>query len=233
MSVRSSARRYAPKWVTAIYSYLCWNLLIRPRWRRMGVAAVFTEHYQRNGWGVEESRSGIGSTIGNTEAVRTEIPNLIAKYQIRSLLDIPCGDFNWMKLIELPIKYIGADIVEELIVHNRGRYESQLRSFTKLDLTIDRLPMVDLILCRDCLFHLSYRHIHEAIANIKRSGATFLLTTTNPYLRKNKDIVSGEWRRLNLQIFPFLLSKPILFIDEKSPDPADDRQLGLWRISDI
>lgn len=194
---------------------------------------MFAEHYRRNGWGVEETRSGIGSTVHNTQAVRAAIPRLIEEFQIRTMLDIPCGDFNWMKLVDLPIQYIGADIVEEMVAHNQRHYASKSRSFMKLDLTADPLPMVDLIFCRDCLFHLSYRHIHQALDNIRRSGATFLLTTTNPRLQKNQDIVTGEWRRLNLQIVPFFLPKPLFLIDEKSSDPADDRQLGFWRIKDL
>jgi hypothetical protein len=199
----------------------------------MGAAAVFTEHYEKNGWGIEETRSGIGSTVHNTEAVRAAIPRLLAEFHIRTLLDIPCGDFNWMKLIDLPIRYIGADIVEEIVARNQRQYGSKIRSFIRLDLTVDSLPTVDLILCRDCLFHLSYRHINQALVNIKRSEARFLLTTTNPGLHKNKDIVTGEWRRLNLQIAPFCLPEPLILIDEKGWDPADDRQLGLWRISDV
>lgn len=38
---------------------------------------------------------------------------MLKKYSIKSILDIPCGDFSWMKKIELDgIEYIGADIVK-------------------------------------------------------------------------------------------------------------------------
>lgn len=199
----------------------------------MGPAAVFTEHYKKNGWGAQETRSGLGSTVQNTQAVRAALPKLIVEFQIRTLLDIPCGDFNWMKFLDLPVRYIGADIVEEMIARNQTQYASHTRSFLKLDLITDPLPAVDLILCRDCLFHFSFRHIHQAFANIKRSGSKLLLTTTNPRLQQNQDVVTGEWRRLNLQTFPFSLPEPLILIDEEGPDLADDRHLGLWRIGDI
>src|SRR5664279_1649792 len=99
MGIRSSVKRVAPRWLISIYSYVCWNLFIRPRWRKMGAAAVFTEHYTTNSWGVEETRSGLGSTVQSTQAIREALPKLIAELQIRTLLDIPCGDFNWMKLM--------------------------------------------------------------------------------------------------------------------------------------
>jgi hypothetical protein len=42
------------------------------------------------------------------------------------LLDIPCGDFNWMKLLNLGVDYIGADIVGELIAENRRRFGAKV-----------------------------------------------------------------------------------------------------------
>jgi hypothetical protein len=46
------------------------------------------------------------------------------------------------------------------------------------DLTRDPLPKVDLVLCRDCLVHLSFDDIYESLDNLRRSGSMLLLTTT-------------------------------------------------------
>jgi SAM-dependent methyltransferase len=232
--LKDSIRRHAPQWFLATYSFLVWNLKIRPRWRRMGATAVFTEHYRMNAWLGEESRSGNGSSLYSTRIIRAELPQLLIDFQVHSVLDIPCGDFNWMQLLDLPAHYVGADIVEEIIVANQLRYASPMRSFVRLDLTTDPLPKVDLVLCRDCLVHLSFRHIQDALLNIKRSHSMLLLATTHPLLEKNHDIVTGEWRRLNLQAPPFSLPKPVILIDEKCQDRAGlDKHLGLWRVSDI
>jgi hypothetical protein len=234
MSIKASIKRYAPRWVISIYSDFCWNLIIRPRWRRMGMAAVFAEHYRESGWGSTESRSGQGSTFHSSQVVREALPQLIEELKIRSLLDIPCGDFNWMKFLDVPIVYMGADIVGEIVDNNLRNYGSPIRSFSKLDLTTDSLPRADLILCRDCLIHFSFRHIHRAVANIKRSEAKYLLTTTHPFLERNRDIVTGEWRRLNLEIAPFFFPKPLMLINEKCSDSyGHDKHLGLWRINEI
>jgi SAM-dependent methyltransferase len=195
---------------------------------------VFSEHYRKNGWGCCESVSGEGSTIEQTAVIREALPKIVRDFQVRTLLDIPCGDFNWMKLLELPVQYTGADIVEEIIAANQKSFGNPSRSFIRLDLTVDTLPTADLVLCRDCLFHLSYAHIFQALANIKRSGSRFLLTTTNMRLIENKNIVTGEWRRLNLLVPPFSLPKPLLLIDEKCPNAVSpDKHIGLWRISDL
>ena len=231
-SIKKAVKHRAP-WLVPIYSYFCWNFVIRPRWRKMGMA-IFTEHYRRNGWGNGESVSGEGSTVEQTAVIRAALPNIVRDFQIQTMLDIPCGDFNWMKLLELPVQYTGADIVAEIVAENQRRFGNPARAFARLDLTADALPAADLILCRDCLFHLSYDHVSKALANIKRSGSGFLLTTTNTRLARNKNIVTGEWRRLNLRLPPFSLPAPLLLIDEKCPNPASpDKHIGLWRISDL
>ena len=62
-----------------------------------------------------------------------------------------------------------------------------------LDITRDRLPRVDLILCRDVLPHLSFADIARAVDNFKRSGATWLLTNTFVDRPRNDDIPTGAW----------------------------------------
>jgi hypothetical protein len=42
------------------------------------------------------------------------------------------------------------------------------REFLHLDITTDRLPKVDAILCRDCLVHCSFRQIAAAVRNFRR-----------------------------------------------------------------
>ena len=66
---------------------------------------IFTKFYNRNKWGNLESFSGDGSTIKETTKTRKIIENVIKKYKIKSLLDIPCGDFNWMKLINFKMLF--------------------------------------------------------------------------------------------------------------------------------
>ena len=81
---------------------------------------IFTKFYLRNKWGNAESFSGDGSTIKETGATRKILESVIKKYEIKSLLDIPCGDFNWMKLINYKeCSYSGADIVKQIIDKNK------------------------------------------------------------------------------------------------------------------
>lgn len=197
---------------------------------------IFEELYRNGGWGDNETRSGTGSTLRNTQKIVQLLPALLKKYNIHSILDIPCGDFNWMKEVDLGnVTYVGADIVPELISGNKGKFENHLCSFFVADVVTDTLPQADLILCRDCLVHLSNDDVFDALRNIRRSGAKYLLATTFPR-HDNMNIVTGSWRPLNLQKHPFNLSEPVEILYEDYVEMGDqysDKALGLWEVKFI
>ena len=106
----------------------------------------------------------------------------------------------------------------------------------KIDLIKDALPDADILHCRDCLVHLSYSDILEAIKNIKRSNISYLLTTTFSECEMNQDIVTGDWRIINLEKAPFNFPTPLKLINEKCTEGDGtyaDKCLGLWKISDL
>jgi hypothetical protein len=195
---------------------------------------IFTKFYLGNLWGDSESLSGPGSRLDKTDKVRAALPALIKELDCHSLLDIPCGDFYWMKEVNLDIPYIGADIVPELVQDNQSKYGHEKRNFIQLDLRLDPLPKVDLVLCRDCLVHLSYHHIDQVLENIKSSGSRYLLMTTFMERKSNTNIVTGEWRAINFERAPFRFPPPLRLIDDSYPLPNYyDKYLGLWEIATL
>ncbi len=198
---------------------------------------IFSDIFSGNKWGGADSVSGTGSGVLQTQVIIKELPQLFGEFNIRSMLDIPCGDFHWMRHVNLDgVNYLGADIVKRLIDHNKQKYEKNNIAFRKLNLIKDALPKVDLIFCRDCLVHLSFNDIFLALQNISDSGSTFLLTTTFPARPHNRDIVRGDWTTLNLQAAPFALPAPLKLINEECTEvdgAYKDKSLALWRISDI
>ena len=85
---------------------------------------VFTEVFTINDWSSTESHSGMGSTLQFTPNIRKELPLLWKAYGIKKILDIGCGDFNWMKEIVGSLDYYkGTDIVEAITNLNIERYE--------------------------------------------------------------------------------------------------------------
>ena len=197
----------------------------------------FNYIYKNNFWIGQSSVSGQGSDESQTEEIRASLPELILEYKIERMLDLPCGDFNWMKNIELNLsEYIGADIVQEIIQLNTAKYSNDKRRFMKLDIMKDDLPKVDLIFCRDCLVHLSNDNVRKSIENIKRSNSKYLLTTTFTECEINEDIVTGDWRIINLTKEPFNFPAQALIIRENCTEgnhTYSDKSLGLWRISDL
>jgi hypothetical protein len=221
-----------------LYSYLHRKLVWQPHLRRVGPQAIFTQFYHDGSWGSSESRSGRGSTMAATTNIRAVLPQMAKDLGVRVLLDIPCGDMNWMRSVPLDLDlYIGADIVPEIIERNHAMFAGDAnppRQFLHLDLTRDPLPKADLVLCRDCLIHLSFRAALDALANIKRSGARYLLTTT--FLEcENVDIATGEFRPINLAAPPFNFPPPLQTIQDSCPDLLgnEDKRCGLWRVADL
>jgi hypothetical protein len=153
---------------------------------------------------------------------------------VRRLLDVPCGDFLWMQHVDLGgVQYIGGELLAPLVEAHRRAYASPTRRFQVLDLVIDDLPPSDLIFCRDCLVHFSPRLVRRAVNKIRQSRAEYLLTTTFPGHPRNRPIVTGDWRPLNLCAPPFNFPPPLRLIREGHPPPYEDKSLGLWRVADL
>ncbi len=199
-------------------------------------AEVFSDYVRINKWGDRESVSGKGSNLQSTEELRRLLPPLLAELGVRSMVDVPCGDFNWMAHVDLSgVDYLGGDIVPELIERNRTKHSRAGIAFEVIDLIAGPVPKADLVFCRDCLVHLSNAHVAAALANIRASDANWLLTTVyggSP----NDDIYTGEWRPIDISRPPFGLPAPRRLIAEGKdwlPGQAKDKMLGLWRVADI
>ena len=131
------------------------------------------------------------------------------------------------------ISYTGGDLLPELIEANRARGSAH---FEVLDLTVSPLPPADLLLCRDCLVHFSFADVARALANIARSPITWFLSTTFPAEATNRDIMTGDWRPINLERPPFNLPPPALLLSEGCTEAKGrfpDKSLGLWAVKDL
>ena len=197
----------------------------------MNDEATFRDIYRENSWGDTESRSGPGSTVFRTRLLRPALVQLLRDLEIKSVLDAGCGDFNWMRLTDLSgISYIGVDIVSEIVQRNCDRYSDFSRRFVCLNLTRDPLPGADLLLCRDCLVHLSYSDIDRVLRQMWSSGARYLLTTTFDANETNCDIATGGWRPLNMEKPPFSFPSPIrkLWDGPRADSSYPDKMLSLY-----
>ena len=174
---------------------------------------IFTDIYEDNKWGDKYSFSGTGSNLEQTKTIIEEIPKLIRKYKIKTILDIPCGDFYWMKECDFQdLNYIGGDIVSELVKANIIKFKKPNINFQIIDLLVDNIPYSDLVFCRDCFVHFSYNDIFKAIRNIKKTNSKYFLTTNFLETKYNKNISTGSWRTINLCKYPFNFPEPSVSI---------------------
>jgi hypothetical protein len=198
---------------------------------------IFSHIYKSGGFSIgNEPLSGSGATLSQTKSVREEIPKILKELNAKTIIDAPCGDFTWMKEVDLnDYEYIGIDIVEELIKKDNNEYANGKRTFLVRDIVKDSIPTADLILCRDCFVHLSNKDVLRTIRNFKRSGSLYLLTTTFTKLETNKNLVSGRgWRPINLERPPFNFPEPLKIINEDCTEDEgrySDKSLALWKIS--
>ena len=193
---------------------------LRTRWlqRRLensgNHAEAFRLIYKLNTWDRVESVSGPGSTIAYTANLRRKLPELFKEHGISAVFDAPCGDFNWMPevLATSPVHYVGGDIVRPLVAAHQKAFAKERIQFRVFDITRDPFPHADLWICRDCLFHLYYQHILQALSNFVRSKIRFALLTNhcNEDGFRNEDIRSGGFRKLDLFTSPFSFPEIVL-----------------------
>lgn len=164
---------------------------------------------------------------------------LIERYNIKSISDCPCGLYeNWIFKLDLPkkdVKYIGYDINPSAIKRNKKMF-SEI-DFVKFNMCNEILPKTDLIICRDCLFHLPNDFIIETLNNFKKSKSTYLLATSQDQIKVNLDLSPNELkvgagnRCINLEIEPFNMGEPLEIHDETSIDDRGLRSMLLWKIN--
>lgn len=195
--------------------------------------AGFDRMAQHGGFsGSTESLSGPGSTVEVTKILRPRLADVLQRLGVRSLVDAPCGDMNWMRHLNYPFeKFVGVDVAPTLIQKLRGQNFPPGYHFQVGNIVTDILPAADAIFCRDCLVHLPYDAILKVRDLWKAAGFRFMLVTTFPEKTANEDIPFGSWRPLNMELAPFNWRNPVAMILEGYAEaPYQDKTIGVWAL---
>jgi hypothetical protein len=138
-----------------------------------------------------------------------------------------------MKHVDLSgVKYIGADIVQAVIDENDKQYGSADKQFISLDGSVDPLPRgIDAVLCREVIFHLSFKDGLALVRNVCASGATYLIATQMKHDSENQDTYTGGFRPIDLTKAPYHFPQPMEVIADNAI--SDNRSLCVWKISEI
>jgi hypothetical protein len=196
---------------------------------------IYRTGYWKNS--TNSSVSGAGSDHIATINITHSLTELFKKQKPSTLLDAPCGDFSFMKNIDLTnINYVGLDLVDDLIVKNNKKYKRKNIKFIQGDIIKDSIPCFDIIFVRDCFVHLEDKQIIEAINNIIKSDSKYLISTTfKGKVKNNQSNDYDRWRPINLEMDPFLLPPPISYLDDRNKkyESDFDKWMGVWKIRDL
>ena len=200
----------------------------------------FREIYRGNLWKHPDTVSGAGSSAKATVELIPQLQELLRRLGVRILVDAACGDAGWITpvIAETPL-YAGFDVVPELIeqLATEEKGFGGRAQFALADICVQQLPRADLILCRDCLVHLSDDLAIQALGRIAASRGRWLLATTFPDVEDNLPGSVGGWRPVNLTLAPFNLPPPVELLVERPSKPANSRHgrkaLGLWSLESL
>ncbi|KAJ3034744.1 hypothetical protein HDV00_004722 [Rhizophlyctis rosea] len=205
---------------------------------------AFRGIFNSNSWQSDESRSGPGSEMNYTVNARRFIAEVIETLNIKTFMDVPCGDFNWQHHIESfnKIKYIGADIVPDIVAANQVKYRDLPNvSFRRHDLVMDKFTYgeADIIMTRDAIQHNLVQDGLTIIANIEDSGAKYLISNFHLALGRpidmninfKWDMQPGGWYLVDLMRPPFNFSKPLAFIREGVlGKDREGKTMAVWKL---
>ncbi len=173
----------------------------------MLASLVFQKIYAKNRW---LFGSGEGSRPEIAQPYREFLEQFLREKNIRSVVDIGCGDWQFSRLIEWGnINYLGLDVVPEVIQENQRQFSSENISFQVFDATRETLPPADLLLIKDVFQHWPNDAIKNWLPNLKKYQ--YGLITNDADERTNIDIAFGEHRAVDITLLPFNISAaPVL-----------------------
>ena len=143
-----------------------------------------------------------------------KVNEYIKNNNIKSIIDAPCGDFNYMSNVDLEnVIYLGLDVSKNAIEMCKKKSNKSNIEFKVFNLITDVLPKADLILIKDLFLHLSFADIITVLENVKSSGCKYFATSRYSHgneinIDKNSDLHS---RAIEITIKPFYFNFPIIF----------------------
>lgn len=199
---------------------------------RRDATETFRAIYENGVWvhcACQEALSGVGSEVAATRGLVERIEAAMSHVGCRSLVDVGCGDWNWMQRTAFTFHYTGVDIVPEVITRNAIHVRDNV-NFAVCNAIVEPLPAADFALCREVLFHLSLADARKVICNITAT-ARFLCATTDADILFNSDIPTGDFRAINLMRRPFSLPMPVCLIPDQRHRAS--RYLAVWDCNSI
>jgi hypothetical protein len=175
----------------------------------------FTKIYELGYWtvnynGITSGPSGAGAIRDGAVSFLEFLQNFVDSMNIKTIVDMGCGDFQLLKHLILPdhIRYLGLDIVDDIILHNTEKYAKANMKFEIIN-EFEELEKYsgDLLIIKDVLQIWNVEQIQYFIKKILPKYKYAIIVNNSLPLagqkEQNADIVSGDSRPVNLGAPPF------------------------------
>lgn len=154
---------------------------------------VMSDIYEKKRWGGRQKDFYSGSGSHSRKVVQPYIKvisSFLKDFEDGLIVcDLGCGDFNvGENLVPYSKKYIGIDIVDDLIERNKKLFINEKLEFQCLNIVIDNLPMGDCILVRQVLQHLS----NEEIITVVKKVEKFKHVIVTEHIPKGEFVANAE-----------------------------------------
>ena len=191
---------------------------------------VFTNIYERQLWGDNKNTEYNGSSGGgsfidyNKDSYVPFLKKFITDNNIKTVVDLGCGDFKCGKLIydNLDILYTGYDAYKKIIDYNLTQFSLPKYSFTHYDFCNNKEGIIDGDMCilKDVIQHWSLNNIYtflDYIVETKKFKYILICNCCEQY-SDDTNIQNGDWRELSCDFFPLKKYNPVKLYNYNSKE---------------
>lgn len=180
--------------------------------------AIFTEIYNKKAWGSHidgRGSSGPGSRVDIVEPYIQFLQNFLQLNDIKSVVDIGCGDWQFAKHIKWDgIDYTGIDIVESVVSYNQDNYSSENVHFMQADFTQGVEKKADVYIIKDVLQHVDNKSLEKFLSDavVNKKARFIILVNCFADAEDHQDNIQiGQTRPLDARLFPLKKWNPVIF----------------------
>jgi len=183
---------------------------------------IFTSIYENKIWGNNDNpeyngSSGEGSGVDvNKDTYVPFLKNFIVENNIKSVVDLGCGDFRCGKLIydDLDVSYTGYDAYAKVVEYNASQHSKPKYSFHHLDFckNVSKIQSADMCILKDVIQHWSLIDIYNFLDYLTMTNKKFkyiLICNCCDQRRNNTEITNGDFRPLCHKFLPLKRYNPI------------------------
>jgi hypothetical protein len=182
---------------------------------------TFTYIYEEQVWGNNNNNeyngsSGSGSSINyNKDSYIPFLQNFIKNNNIKSIVDLGCGDFICGSLIygDLDVSYTGYDIYKKIIDYNSKTKSSSKYNFEHLDFynNKENIKNSELFILKDVIQHWSLYNINNFLSYLidNKKCKYILICNCCNQTKDNTNIATGDFRPLSCEFLPLKKYNPV------------------------